>query len=78
MDISNFDCDTLCSIIASNRYIKFDNDLEKRCMMELANRRINGDDFNFESKIDELSKSFTDISISIPDIKNILDKIRKI
>jgi hypothetical protein len=72
--VKNFDSEKLCSIIASNRYININKDLEIAAMKELGKRRESGDPFNFENKIDEYSKRFTPIDYMPPDIINFISR----
>lgn len=68
--ISSFSSEKLCSIIATNRYIKFNKQIEVMAMQELSKRRMKGDNYDFESKIEEYGKAFTPITANIPGIVN--------
>lgn len=69
--IKSFDSDKLCSIIATNRNIKISKNMEIMAMKELALRRELGDQFDFESKIDEYGKRFIPLSTQIPNVISI-------
>jgi len=71
-DIADCSNEHLCSIVASNRYLKINPHMEIICMQELSRRRANGDNFLFENKINEYLSSFTPINSNIPDILSIL------
>lgn len=71
-----FDNNKLCSIVASNRYLKMDPKMEKLCMKELAERRASGDTFLFENQIEKYYKSFTPINKKIPEISELIGKFR--
>lgn len=75
--ISSFASDKLCSIIATNRYLKFDKKMEILAMQELSKRRDIGDAFDFEKEIDKYGSEFTPISASIPDAINAAIKFAK-
>lgn len=64
----------LCEMIVCTRYFGLNPDLDIYCMEELAKRRINGDIFDFESKIEEIGKELPplDFSDSGFDIRKIL------
>lgn len=60
-NISTYLSPFLCDIIVSNRYILYNNDLQIICMQELSKRRHNGDQFDFESYIDNKTKELPPI-----------------
>lgn len=55
----------LCEIIVSFRYLGIMQDESILAMEELANRRENGQVFDFENRINELSKDLPQINIDI-------------
>lgn len=74
--IPNFSSEKLCSLIASNRYLKFNEEVEKMAMIELAKRRSNGEVYDFENKIQEMSKSFVPLNTKLPNVYDLLSKIK--
>ena len=72
--IPSFPSTKLCKMIVTSRYLGFAKDLEKDCMIELAKRRSDGENFNFEKTIEEDLKSLPDIYFGIPDIREVLNK----
>lgn len=75
--VKSFNNEKLCSIIASNRYLKINSGIELLCMKELADRRSKGDTFQFENQISKYSKSFTPINKKIPDIFEFFKNFKK-
>jgi len=65
----------ICSMIVCDRYFGIDEELAIACMEELSNRRLLGDDFDFENYIDEKLNELPKLDFSIPDIKSILGNI---
>lgn len=57
--------DKLCEIIVCFRYLGFMQEESVLAMEELANRRANGEVFNFEERIEELTKDLPVINIDI-------------
>jgi hypothetical protein len=76
-DISVFSNQKLCSIIASNRYLKMNSGEEIMCMKELAKRRSGGDNFLFEKQINEYVTKFTPIETNIPGIMSMVSGLIK-
>lgn len=64
-NIDKLKSDSICDLIIF--YRNFSNDKESLTMLmeELANRRKNGEIFDFESKLKEYSKYFEDIKSKI-------------
>lgn len=67
----------LCEIIISHRYLGLYQELSILCMEELIKRRSSGDNFDFESYIDDMSKDLPEVNISFSDFNNILQQISK-
>ncbi len=67
-DLESCSSEYLSTIVASNRYLKINPQMEILCMQELAKRRSNGDNYPFEEKIEEYVKQFTPIETNIPEI----------
>lgn len=65
----------LCSMIVCDRYIGIDEKIAVACMEELAKRRENGDDFDFESFIDQEFCKLPKLDFSVPDLRTILGNL---
>lgn len=63
-----YSSETICEIIVCNRYLNIYNELTVLCMTELSNRRLNGDEFDFEKYINDSLNELPKININIPDI----------
>ncbi len=74
--VSLFSNEKLCEIIVSFRYIGLMKDESILCMVELAKRRENGDNFNFEKYIEEQFEQLPKIKYdihAIPDLSKLKD-----
>lgn len=58
----------LCEIIVANRYLGIMKDEAIASMEELARRRTNGDDFKYESHIDQLLESLPKFNLDIANV----------
>jgi hypothetical protein len=67
----------LCEMIVCERYIGFHPDVTTLCMEELSRRRINGDNFDFESYINQAFNSLPKLDFTIPDIRTVLSQLVK-
>ena len=68
----------LCDLIILYRYLGLYKALYTASMEELAQRRINGDDFDFETYIDDNLKDLPEIKINIlPDLSQVLNQVKK-
>lgn len=74
--IDTYRTPVLCEMITCNRYFKINNELTIICMEELAKRRVNGDNFNFEEFIENSLNDLPKIDLSIPNIKDLFGKIK--
>jgi Txe/YoeB family toxin of Txe-Axe toxin-antitoxin module len=73
---TNFSSNKLCEIIVCNRYLGFYKEEALCSMQELSTRRMNGDDFDFESKIDLMLNELPKLNISsIPDFNSIMNQV---
>lgn len=72
--IPQFTSAKLCKMIVTSRYLGFAKELEKDCMLELAKRRSDGENFPFEKTIEDDLKSLPAIHFGIPDIRDVLNK----
>ncbi len=79
-NIISFTSHKICEMIVSNRYLKINSQIDVICMTELSNRRLNGDNFEFEKYIEEINKDLPVLNFNvndITDIRSILNKIVK-
>ncbi len=67
--IPGFSSEKLCNIIVCYRYINYDEQLAIKCMNELSKRRVNGDNFDFESKIEDALKQLPALNFEVPDVR---------
>jgi hypothetical protein len=75
IDLTKKDSETLVNMIAANMFIQISDQLKIECMQELANRRINGDNFKFEDAIKEKSSQFKKITrVNLPTILTSIGK----
>jgi hypothetical protein len=67
-------------MIVTARYLGLHPDLDIYCMEELANRRLNGDAFDFEKQIDLITKELPvlDFSANGFDIRQVLNQAMSI
>ena len=75
-NIKKYNSNKLCEIVVCNRYLGFHAEASILAMEELAKRRIDGDNFDFENKIDSLLKELPVIDFSgLPDFRQILNQV---
>lgn len=68
----------LCEMIVCDRYLGFNREIAILCMEELSNRRLAGDDFNFEDYIDQAMKELPPLDFSGGfDIRSMLSQVIK-
>jgi hypothetical protein len=69
-NIKHFSDEKLCEIIVSNRYLGVLRDAALACMDELSARRVAGNVFPYEKRIEELLASLPKINIDLKSIMN--------
>lgn len=74
-NIANFNSKKLCQIIVCNRYLNLNKELALLSMEELSKRRSNGDQFDFESYIEESLSELPALNFKLPDIRDAISKI---
>jgi len=74
-NIPSYTSKKLCSMIVCDRYLGIDESMVLACMEELAKRRENGDDFDFESFIEQELSKLPKLDFSIPNLGSILGNI---
>jgi hypothetical protein len=62
----------LCEMIVCDRYFGFNQKIAVMCMEELAQRRLTGDIFDFETYIEESLKQLPVLNFKMPDLQNTL------
>ena len=72
LNVPKYDNFKLCDMIIVDRYLGFQQKIAPICMEELAIRRANGDDFQFEEYIEKEYKKLPVLDFKIPDIKTAL------
>lgn len=70
--VPEFSSEKLCQIIVCDRYFNLNKDLAITCMEELAKRRIDGDNFEFENYIESSFKELPVLDFSMPDLRSVL------
>lgn len=70
--VPTFSQEKLCEIIVCERYFGCYKDLALQCMEELAKRRINGEQFDFESYIEKSFNDLPKLEFTVPDISAVL------
>lgn len=73
--IPSYTSEKLCSIVASNRYLNFNNELSILAMEELGKRRSLGSPFNYEDYIEDYLKDLPKLDFKIPDIRSLMDQL---
>lgn len=71
--LCNYSSQKLSDIIVCDRYLGLNKDLAIFCMEELALRRSNGDNFDYESYIDEEFNKLPPIVLNAGGISDILN-----
>jgi len=72
LKIPTFSSDKLCEIIVCERYFGSFKELAIMSMEELGNRRLKGDNFDFESYIELSLKDLPKLDMSVPNIGNVI------
>lgn len=74
-NIPSYPSKKLCEMIVCGRYIGFYQDISILCMEELAIRRDAGDQFDFETYIDESYNSLPKLDFTVPDLRSVLSTL---
>lgn len=75
--IPEFNSVRLCDIIVAHRYLGFYKALQIPCMEELAKRRMNGDQFEFEQYIEDSFKDMPKIEFDLTNLSAALEQLKK-
>lgn len=70
--VPTFSQEKLCEIVVCERYFGCYKDLALQCMEELARRRINGEQFDFENYIEKSFNELPKLEFAVPDISAVL------
>lgn len=70
LNITSFSSEKLCEIIATFRYLGMMKDYAIKSMEELSKRRDAGDQFNFETRVNEILQSFPTFKLDLKKIFN--------
>ena len=73
--LSGYTSQKICSMIVCDRYFGIDENLAIACMEELGNRRLQGDEFDFEGYIDEKLNELPKLDFSVPDLRSVLGRM---
>lgn len=73
--LNNLSDERLCEIIIVDRYISINKELSLACMQELSNRRLNGNNFNFEEYIEEKFKELPKFESVFPNLSSTLNEL---
>lgn len=71
-NIPTYSSQKLCEMIVCDRYFGCYRDIAVMCMTELATRRANGDNFQFEKAIDEGYRQLPQLNFNSFDIRDVL------
>jgi hypothetical protein len=70
--VPTFSSEKLCEIIVCDRYFGCFKEVAIICMEELAKRRISGDNFEFETHIENSLKEMPELNFSMPNLGDVL------
>lgn len=76
--ISAYSSEKLCEMIVADRYFGINQEVAIACMEELSARRVAGDDFTFETFIDEAYAKLPPLNFTIPDLRTTLQQALKV
>jgi hypothetical protein len=71
-NIADYDTKKLCEMIVVDRYFGLEQKVSAICMEELASRRLAGEDFDFETYIDQSYKKLPVLATGTMDVGAIL------
>lgn len=74
-NLPTYDIQRVCEMVVCERYFGFQNKIGLMCMEELARRRAAGDNFDFETYIDESYKSLPVLRTGDLDLRTVLGQI---
>ncbi len=71
----NYNSEKLCEMIVCDRYFGCYREVAVICMEELARRRVAGDNFDFESHIDNSLASLPKLNLTNFDLRDVLHQM---
>jgi hypothetical protein len=74
-NLPNYPTRQLCEMIVCDRYFGCYRDIAIMCMEELGRRRAAGDDFPFETFIDDSLAELPKLDFSVPDLGDVLRQV---
>jgi hypothetical protein len=75
--IDKYSSEALCSIIASDRHLKINRELQVICLEELDRRRASGDLFDFDTCIKKKIDAYPKINMSLGKVQDLFDSVKK-
>lgn len=72
INLPQYSSEKLCEMIVCDRYFGFGQAISELCMQELANRRTSGNDFNFETYIQQEHDKLPKLDFKLPDLRTVL------
>lgn len=73
-NLHQYNNEKLCDMIVCDRYFGFEKKISSICMEELAQRRLNGDNFPFEDYIENSFNDLPKLDLNIPDLRAVLNQ----
>jgi hypothetical protein len=73
-NINSYSSEKLCEMIVCDRYFGCYREIAIICMEELSRRRSDGDNFHFESYIDNALKELPDLNINGINLRDVLQQ----
>lgn len=74
-NLPTYSTEKLCEMVVCDRYFGCYKEIAIMCMEELANRRVAGDAFDFETYIDTAFDDLPKLDFSIPDLGDVLRQV---
>lgn len=74
-NIPTYSSEKLCEMIVCDRYLGFCPEIAVFCMEELSRRRSNGDQFDFETYIEQQFQTLPKLNFSMPDLQSVLSSL---
>lgn len=73
--IHDFNSEKLCEMIVCNNYFNMYSDITISCMKELAIRRQNGENFDFESYINKCKSELPELNIDLKNVSSLISRM---
>lgn len=73
-NVPTYPSEKLCEMIVCDRYFGCFREIAIMCMQELADRRIKGDDFNFEQYMEDAYKTLPELNTQAPNLRDVLQQ----